>query len=113
MAAARPSGGAQGPMNERCGTKPRSADFAAREPHVTVAETNPQPLFDIAFAFRQAKVLLSAVELGLFTVLAEAPQDCDALVRRLVLNGRGARDFFDALVAMRLLQRDDEGRYSN
>jgi O-methyltransferase/methyltransferase family protein len=82
-------------------------------PQVSTSEAGPQSLLDIAFAFRQAKVLLTAVELGLFTLLAEGPQDCATLVRRLALHGRGARDFFDALVAMRLLERDGEGRYAN
>ena len=82
-------------------------------PPVMASEAGPQSLLDVALAFRQAKVLLSGVELGLFTLLTEGPQDGDAIVRRLGLHGRGAKDFFDALVAMRLLERDDDGRYAN
>jgi len=73
----------------------------------------PRHLLEIGFAFRKSKALLSAAELGLFTALSDGPLDHDELVKRLKLHGRGARDFFDALVALRLLDRDRQGRYSN
>jgi hypothetical protein len=41
------------------------------------------------------------------------PLDIQELVARLGLHGRGARDFFDALVALDLLQRDAGDRYAN
>jgi len=59
-----------------------------------------------------SKVLLSAVELGLFSELAAAPLDADAIGRRLGLHPRGIRDFLDALVALGMLARND-GLYSN
>src|SRR5579864_7000965 len=59
-----------------------------------------------------SKVLLSAVELGLFTELAAAQLDADAIAQRLGLHRRGIRDFLDALVALGMLQRND-GLYSN
>jgi O-methyltransferase/methyltransferase family protein len=55
---------------------------------------------------------LSAVELGLFTELAKGPADLASLSRRLGLHDRSARDFLDALVALKILDRKD-GRYSN
>jgi hypothetical protein len=70
-------------------------------------------IFSLGHAFRASKALLSATELGLFTVLAEGPLDRDHLTTRLGIAERGARDFFDALVALGLLQRDEAGRYSN
>lgn len=73
----------------------------------------PEHIFEVGFAFRKSKTLLSAVELGLFSVLGERALDSEALVDRLGLHGRGARDFFDALVALKLLGRDDLGRYTN
>ena len=66
-----------------------------------------------AFGYRSAKVLLSAAEIGVFDALAGGPLDSVALARRLGLAGRGAADFFDALVAMEVLERDDIGRYAN
>jgi precorrin-6B methylase 2 len=57
--------------------------------------------------------LLSAVELGLFSELASAGAlDAEALRERLGLHPRAARDFFDALVALGMLERDG-GRYRN
>ncbi len=57
--------------------------------------------------------LLSAVELKLFGVLSESgPLTADELRDRLGLHPRSAQDFVDALVALRMLNRDD-GRYSN
>src|SRR5215213_9319205 len=73
----------------------------------------PEHILEVSFAFRKSKALLSAVELGLFSALNEGPQSAQALAHRLGLQGRGSRDFFDALVALKLLKRDREGRYSN
>jgi hypothetical protein len=70
-------------------------------------------LFEIGSAYRQAKVLLSAVELGVFSELANGPLDATDLANRVQVHGRAARDFFDALVAMGLLTRDDTGQYRN
>jgi len=67
----------------------------------------------LAFAFREAKVVLSAVELQVFTILTEGPLDLETLRNRIGIDQRGARDFFDALVALGLLERDKDGRYAN
>ena len=74
---------------------------------------SPGPLFDLALSYRRSKALLTAVELGLFSVLAMRPLDANELTARLDLHPRGACDFFDALVALGLLGRDDSGRYRN
>ena len=68
---------------------------------------------ELAQSFERAKVLLAAVELDLFTALADGPLDRDALRERIGIDERGARDFFDALVALGLLVRDRDGRYAN
>ncbi len=57
-------------------------------------------------------MLLSAVELGLFTELARGPASLETISQRLGLHDRSARDFLDTLVALKLLGRQD-GRYSN
>jgi hypothetical protein len=63
--------------------------------------------------FWASKTLLSAIELGMFTELAGAgPLDAQELRGRLGLHERSAVDFFDALVALGMLERED-GRYSN
>ena len=73
----------------------------------------PDRILDIGFAFRKSKVLLSAVELDMFTVLGSGTAECDEFAGRLGIHRRGARDFFDALVSLQLLQRDVSGRYRN
>src|SRR3954464_14065118 len=77
------------------------------------AQPQPDRLLQIGSAYRQAKVLLSAVELGLFSELATGPLDAADLADRIKVNMRAARDFFDALVAIGLLTRDVQGRYRN
>ncbi len=81
---------------------------------MTRTEVSPTRILELGFAFWASKTLLSAVELGLFATLAtDGPLDAETLRRRLGLHARGARDFFDALVALRMLERDREDRYAN
>jgi hypothetical protein len=70
-------------------------------------------IMQTAIGFWSSKVLLSAVELGVFGTLAAEPLDATSLRQRLGIHQRAARDFFDSLVALGLLQRDDAGYYSN
>ncbi|MGH9266607.1 MAG: methyltransferase [Acidimicrobiales bacterium] len=74
--------------------------------------TGPDDLLDTGFAFGKARVLLSAVELEVFSHLAGGPLDAAGLAERAGIHPRGARDFFDALVAMGLLERQG-GIYAN
>jgi hypothetical protein len=78
---------------------------------VTDAPT-PANIFRLGFGFWESNALLSAVELGVFTELAKDRGDLATLSRRLGLHDRSARDFLDALVALKLLDRHD-GRYCN
>jgi hypothetical protein len=73
---------------------------------------SPENILSLGMSFWNAKALLSAVELGVFDALAEAPADLATLRNKLGLHERSARDFFDALVALKLLERDD-GVYRN
>lgn len=77
------------------------------------AETNADRLVALAYGFRSAKALISAVELGVFSALAERSLTGDELSAELGLHQRGAKDFLDALVALQLLERDHDGRYAN
>jgi hypothetical protein len=77
---------------------------------------DPSPILQTAFAFWNAKVLLTAVELGVFDALADKPLTAPELGHALELHPRGTFDFFDALVAMKFLDREGAGesaRYSN
>ena len=76
-------------------------------------QVTPEAIMELGFAFWGSKTLLSAVELGVFSELADAgPLDGDALRERLGLHSRSAADFLDALVGLGMLERDD-GHYSN
>jgi Dimerisation domain len=66
----------------------------------------------LAFAFIASKVLLSAIELGLFTELANGPLGAEEIRNRLALHPRSVRDFLDALVALGMLERKG-GNYLN
>lgn len=77
---------------------------------------DPSHIMQTATAFWASKVLLTAVEVDLFTVLAAGPQTAPQLGKTLGLHPRGTYDFFDALVALKFLERDGdgpEGRYRN
>lgn len=68
----------------------------------------PANIFNLGVGFWASKTLLSAVEIGLFTELAKGPADLTTLSRRLGLHDRSARDFLDALVALKMLERKME-----
>ncbi len=72
----------------------------------------PEKIMHLGMAFWGSKTLLSAVELEIFTILATGPMDAETLRKRLDLHERSALDFFDALVALGMLDRHD-GLYSN
>jgi hypothetical protein len=72
----------------------------------------PERIMDLGMAFWGSKTLLSAVELGVFTELAKEPLDATTLQTRLGLHPRSSKDFFDALVSLGMLDRQD-GWYCN
>lgn len=64
---------------------------------------------DIGLGFASAKILLTAIELGLFTALAtEGPATSEDIRIRLDLDGRGLLDFLGALVVFGVLTRDGD-----
>lgn len=71
----------------------------------TSAQPTPERILQTGLGFWASKTLLSAVELGVFTVLATNPQPLASLTRRLGLHPRSARDFLDSLVALGFLER--------
>jgi precorrin-6B methylase 2 len=72
----------------------------------------PEHIMQVGLGFWGSKALLSAVEMEVFTELAQQPGTVDDLKRRLGLHDRAAPDFLDALVALGFLQRSD-GVYYN
>ena len=76
------------------------------------APPTPEKIMQTGLAFWPSKTLLSAIEMGVFTELAHAPEPFDALSGRLGLHPRSARDFLDTLVALGFLERTGD-RYGN
>lgn len=70
---------------------------------------DPSAILQAAFGFWGSKVLLTAVEFGVFTKLAGRRLTGAELGAELQLHPRGIADFFDALVAMKFLDRDGDG----
>ncbi|MBV9143776.1 MAG: SAM-dependent methyltransferase [Pseudonocardiales bacterium] len=76
-------------------------------------QPTPEAIMRLGTAFWGSRTLISAVELGVFSELAVAGAlDAESLRERLGLHPRGAKDFFDALVALGMLEREN-GRYTN
>ena len=75
-------------------------------------ELTPDKIMQLGVGFWGSKTFLSAIELGVFTELAKGPQDGESLRTHLDLHPRSARDFFDALVSLGMLQRNN-GQYAN
>jgi ubiquinone/menaquinone biosynthesis C-methylase UbiE len=79
-------------------------------------QLTPARILDVGFGFWPAKVLLSALELGVFTKLAGTSMTGAELQSALGLHDRANPDFFDTLVALKFLERDGDGptaRYRN
>jgi len=81
-----------------------------------MSTVSPARIMEVGMAFWPAKVLLSAVELGVFTELGAHALTGSELRDALGLHPRANPDFFDTLVALHFLERDGDGpeaRYRN
>ena len=79
-------------------------------------QLNPGHIMQTATAFWASKVLLTAVEFDLFSELGDESKTAAELGDALGIHRRGRYDFFDALVALKFLEREGdgpEGRYKN
>ena len=75
-------------------------------------EPQPDHILQVGMGFWASKTLLSAIEMEVFTELADRPEPLETLQGRLGLHQRAARDFLDALVSLKFLERRD-GQYCN
>jgi O-methyltransferase/methyltransferase family protein len=73
------------------------------------AAITPDKILETGMAFWPSKVLLTAVEFGVFTTLGARSMNATELRRVLGLHPRGIFDFFDTLVALGFLERDGNG----
>ena len=87
------------------------------EPIDAATETrDASQIMQVGMGFWPSKTLLSAVELGVFTLLGSGALSQVEIAGRLGLRSGAVDDFLDGLVALRLLERDGLGeraRYSN
>src|ERR671924_1142815 len=72
-------------------------------------QADPSHIMQVGTGFWASKTLLSAVELELFTKLGEQPMTGPQIAEALGLHARAIPDFPDALVALGLLDREDDG----
>src|SRR6516164_4241286 len=72
-------------------------------------QLDPGSILQTAFAFWTSKVLLTAVEFGVFTRLGDRRIAGPELGAELGLHPRGISDFFDSLVAMQFLDLEGDG----
>lgn len=70
---------------------------------------DPSPILQTAFGFWASKVLLTAVEFDVFTKLGTRRLTGRELGAQVGLHPRAIADFFDALVAMKFLDREGDG----
>jgi len=73
------------------------------------ANIDPTTILQTAFGFWHSKVLLTAVEFGVFTRLGNRRLTGTELGAELRFHPRAIADFFDALVAMKFLGREGDG----
>ena len=80
------------------------------------SEPDPEHIMQVATGFWGTKVLGAAVDLELFTVLADGGLRASEIERELDLHPRATRDFLDTLASLGFLERDGDGddpRYRN
>ena len=79
-------------------------------------QVTPEKIMQIGMGFWASKILLTAVNLDLFTYLAQQPMSGPQIKEKLELNERSLYDFLDTLVALGFLERTglkENAIYSN
>jgi acetylserotonin N-methyltransferase len=71
--------------------------------------SSPALILDYIEAFRRSKTMFTAVRLGVFDELEQAPQTAEHLAGRLHLNASALRRLLDACVVLGLFERDGSG----
>lgn len=73
---------------------------------------NPQEIKETISAFQKSRIILTAFELDIFTVIGEASPDAKSISESLDLNKNATERLLNALVALTLLTKDKD-HYSN
>ncbi|NEA55104.1 methyltransferase domain-containing protein [Streptomyces sp. SID13666] len=71
--------------------------------------TDPFDVMFVGWSFFRSKLLTAALDLEVFSVLGDRSLSAEELCDRTGLHPRGGRDFLDALAAIGLLVRADDG----
>ena len=71
---------------------------------------SPEVILKLAQGFMQSRILLSAAELNLFTILEKAPLSAGEVAERIGANANSAAALLDVVSAMGLLEKR-EGKY--
>jgi hypothetical protein len=82
----------------------------------TTTPPDPTAILQTAFGFWSSKVLLTAVETGLFSALADRKLTGEQIRAEMKWHPRAIPDFLDTLVALKFLDREGNGpdaRYFN
>jgi hypothetical protein len=91
---------------------PAALEGAMRMTSIAPDTSTPAGILRLGNLFCDAKAVLTAVELGLFTTLHNSPLTEEEIRTILELHGRGLSDWLNLLVALGLLDNPD-GRYTN
>lgn len=81
-----------------------------------ITEVNPSKIMEVGMAFFTSKTMLTAVNIGLFTHLADKQLSGQEIMTGLGLHKRGIFDFLDTLVSLGFLNRTglkETALYSN
>ena len=73
---------------------------------MTITQISPAGILKTGLGFWASKTLLAAVELDLFTFLANGPRRAEEIRKALDLHPRSVFDFLDTLTALEFLQRE-------
>lgn len=83
---------------------------------MTEQQVNPSKIMQIGMGFWASKTLLTAINMKLFTYLADQKLSGTEIQKKLKLHQRGLYDFLDTLVALGFLKRKglkETAKYSN
>lgn len=73
---------------------------------------NPLEIREIAMAFQKSRIVLTAYELNIFTIIGEKSHNSETISKVLKLNKNATERLLNALVAFKLLKKSNEN-YSN
>jgi 3-hydroxy-5-methyl-1-naphthoate 3-O-methyltransferase len=73
---------------------------------------NPQRIFQMAFGYSAPLILETAVQHGIFDALERKPQTAQELAAATAISLRGARILLNGLIAIEMVARGADGRYT-